>query len=850
MKFGFIAHPTSAYLKRYVKMIDLLERTSSDLNNGYSRELWSCKNLIPFMDFARIQSATGAECDGVVRYMPLTAEEMLTSPKEVQKRIRDGINEFIEEGAELVGLGGFTSIVGKRGEQTAAQVSIPLTSGNSLTTYAAYKAFDQIVEWLDITPEHESICIVGYPGSICLSLSKLLLQRGFKLDLLHRSATKTAEELLEDLPSEFHDQVRLTNDIESCYARNRLFAGATSSGGVVDPNKLLPGSIFIDIALPRDVDSQEKPERQDILVIDGGCVSASSDVKFGGESLNIAIKQQLNGCLAETMVLALENRAETYSIGRNLDVDKVIEIGAIAEKHGFYAYPFSSYGERIEKQHILNFSRYYHQPVLGEQRPLKETPLEYVNSVIHHNPTREDTLHRHHSYINPVMVDFLKLQRCDHVFTKACGTELINEAGESYLDMVAGYGCLNLGHNPQAVAQAITRYLDSEGTNFIQYVSIPEQTAKLADVLAHITPGNLQRVFFSNSGTEAVEAAIKIAKAATGNANIAYLENSYHGKTLGALSVTGREKHRKNFQPLIDHCIQVPFSDIEALRRTLTENDVGAFIIEIIQGEGGVHEPAPNYLRDVQKLCRETDTLLMVDEVQTGLGRTGKLFACEWDDIEPDVLMLSKSLSGGLIPIGATLCTSHVWDKAYGTSDRFLLHTSTFGGGNLASVAALATIKSILEQDLPEKAYVNGQYLKQSLQSVSEKYPFISSVRGKGLMLGIEFSNDFSFAVEACAKEFATRLPGDWHSTYKFLPDEVRDHLQLAMTRMEQSLSEMFCMKFITKLGVDHNILTFITANSSTVIRIQPPLIITRDQIDKFITAFSTVCEEMSTFLN
>ncbi|MFC1503744.1 aspartate aminotransferase family protein, partial [Pseudomonadota bacterium] len=252
----------------------------------------------------------------------------------------------------------------------------------------------------------------------------------------------------------------------------------------------------------------------------------------------------------------------------------------------------------------------------------------------------------------------------------------------------------------------------------------------------------------------------------------------------------------------------------------------------------------------VQALCNETDTLLMVDEIQTGLGRTGRMFACEWEGIEPDVMMLSKSLSGGIIPIGATLCTTKVWDRAYGTSDRFLLHTSTFGGGNLASVAALSTLQAILEQDLPKRALEMGAYFKSELSQATKKYPFIIDLRGKGLMLGIEINHDFENGVEACAREFATRLPGDWHTTYKFLPDDARSHLQLAMTQIEQTLSEMFCMKFVTKLGMDHKILTFVTANSSTVIRIQPPLIISKDEVDHFVSAFSTVCEEMGTFLN
>ncbi len=451
----------------------------------------------------------------------------------------------------------------------------------------------------------------------------------------------------------------------------------------------------------------------------------------------------------------------------------------------------------------------------------------------------------------PMMVDFLKLQHSDHVFVNGDGTSLLNDQGERYLDMVAGYGCLNLGHNPAPVSQAVSDYLESQGANFIQYVSIPEHTSKLADALVHLAPGKLQRVFFSNSGTEAVEAALKMAKAATGNPTIAYLENSYHGKTLGALSVTGREKHRKHFQPLVPHNVQVPFGgDIDALRRVLTEQDVGAFILELIQGEGGIHVFPNGYLQEVQALCRETDTLLMVDEIQTGLGRTGRMFACDWAEIEPDVMMLSKSLSGGLIPIGATLCTSQVWDKAYGTSDRFLLHTSTFGGGNLAAVAALATLRALLQQNIPHRAFEMGEYFKSELVRVTKQYPFIKEVRGKGLMLGIEINNDFESAVEACAREFATRLPGDWHTTYKFLPDDVHSHLELAMKRMEKAMTEMFCMKFVTKLGMDHNILTFVTANSSTVIRIQPALIITKEEIDYFVSSFASVCEDMATFNN
>ncbi|SJN56362.1 Putrescine aminotransferase [Vibrio ruber DSM 16370] len=851
MKFGFIAHPTSVGLKRYVKMLDMLQRSSNELHSGYNRELWHKENLVPFMNFAHITSATGATCEGIIRYMPLVADEMLAEPRVIAQRVIQGIEELVEDGAELVGLGGFTSIVGRRGEATAEKSPVPVTSGNSLTTYAGYRALRQITEWLDINPEKEPIAIVGYPGSICLALSRLLLAEGYSLYLLHRASHKDQAELLSHLPEQYHHRVTLTGDPETLYQSCRLFAGATSSGGIIETARLQPGSIFIDIALPRDVDTEVRPQREDILIIDGGCVTATDAVKLGGESLNVTIKQQLNGCMAETIVLALEGRREKFSLGRYLPPEKVLEIGEIAEKHGFYAYPLASFGERLERQQVTNLKRYYHHDIYDQTSDnTSATQLAFIDGLLNQNAEREDTLDRYRQYVNPMMVDFLRLQHCDNVFQRAAGTTLWTADGTAYLDMVAGYGCLSLGHNPQPLVNALKDYLDAQGPNFIQYISIPEQTAKLAELLCYLAPGNMGRVFFSNSGTEAVEAAIKIAKASTGKPGIAYINNSYHGKTLGALSLTGRDKHRRYFQPLLENMVEIPFADLDALEAAIRRDDVGALILEPIQGEGGVHLFPEGYLQRAQALCRETGTLLMVDEVQTGLARTGKLFACEWDNIEPDVLMLSKSLSGGLVPIGATLCRAEIWQRAYGTADRFLVHSSTFGGGNVASVVALNALRELVAQDLPTRAARSGQYLKQALEEIAAKYPFIKEIRGRGLMLGIQFEQSFAGAVAASAREFATRLPGDWHTMWKFLPDPVREHLQIAMTRMEQSLGEMFCMKFVTKLCLDHNILTFITANSSTVIRIQPPLIIEQEEMERFITAFADVCEELSTFMD
>ncbi|MTK63363.1 MAG: hypothetical protein F8N15_02230 [Methanobacterium sp.] len=246
MRFGFIAHPTSIGLKRHVKMLDMLERTSRDLQDGYSRRLWSRRNLVPFIDFGRISSAAGAECGGFVQYLPLTAEEMLHDPKAILRRVLDGIDAMASEGADLVGLGGFTSIIGRRGVETADRAKVPVTSGNSLTTSAAFSALCQIWDWMRLKPEQLRIVIVGYPGSICLALARMVLEMGVAVDLVHRPGGIRSE-LLDHLPRAWHPRVRLTDDIGSCYADNRFFVAAPSSGGVLDADRLLTGSVGVAV---------------------------------------------------------------------------------------------------------------------------------------------------------------------------------------------------------------------------------------------------------------------------------------------------------------------------------------------------------------------------------------------------------------------------------------------------------------------------------------------------------------------------------------------------------------------------------------------------------------------------
>jgi putrescine aminotransferase len=593
--------------------------------------------------------------------------------------------------------------------------------------------------------------------------------------------------------------------------------------------------VVVDAALPRDVMPYRR-DRDDILIIDGGLVSAGSSLRLGGESMGLSPKKFINGCLAETMVLGLEGRAEPFSIGRELPEDKVLEIGRLAEGHGLLPTPMASYGERLTQADFDGLRRFHH-PLLPQGEK---------------SPARAEVLRRFGEHINPIIREFYAFHHLERVFSHGRGCWLTDLDGTRYLDFVAGYGCLNTGHNHPQVNAALQRYLQQEYPTFVQYVSVPLQTSLLAQRLSELSPGNLSRVFFSNSGTEAVEAALKLAIAAMDGSRasrVLYCENGYHGKTLGALSVTGRDKHRRPFEPLLPRCDAIPFGDAGALERALREGNVGAFILEPIQGEGGVVLPPAGYLRRVRELCSDHGCILILDEIQTGLGRTGKLFACEWEGVEPDILVLSKSLSGGAVPIGATLSRADLWDRAYGDIDSFALHTSTFGGGNLAAASALATLDVIAAEDLPGNAARVGGILKEALSEAVAGYPFIREVRGRGLMIAIEFENSFGGGVEAFVRDLASRIPGNAAGTYRMMPGKAKQLIREAIDELEKNFEEMFVLRFVTKLSNEHRILTFVTANNNRVMRIQPPLVLSEQEARQFAAAFAAVCKDMSTFL-
>ncbi|MDK2806134.1 aspartate aminotransferase family protein [Thermoanaerobacterium thermosaccharolyticum] len=432
---------------------------------------------------------------------------------------------------------------------------------------------------------------------------------------------------------------------------------------------------------------------------------------------------------------------------------------------------------------------------------------------LNRNQVREN----YKEYVNSNFVSMLSMLQFDKLFVKAKGVSVWDSDGNEYLDFLGGYGALNLGHNPDEIYEAIEKVKDLP--NILQ-AAVNDFPGALAYDLALVTPGDLKRSFFCNSGAEAVEGALKLAKIASGKHKIVYCKNSFHGKSAGALSVTGREKYQKYFKPLVPDTIQVEYGDANELEDALKGKDVAAFIVEPIQGEGGVIVPHDGYLKEVRELTTKYDAYLIFDEVQTGFGRTGKMFACEHENVVPDIMCLAKSLGGGVMPIGAYIAKDEVWKRGYGTMDRCLLHTSTFGGNTLACAAGITAIKLILDKNLPEAAKEKGEYFLGRLKELKEKHKLIKDVRGKGLMIGVEFNQPEGGLLDKLSGGAVSKLSNE------YLGSLVAGELQNK-----------------------HHIITAYTLNNPNVIRFEPPLIVTKEQLDRVVDALDEIMTRSGSLL-
>jgi putrescine aminotransferase len=408
----------------------------------------------------------------------------------------------------------------------------------------------------------------------------------------------------------------------------------------------------------------------------------------------------------------------------------------------------------------------------------------------------EEVGEKYSKYVNPKVLALLKMGNFDRIEWEGSGAIIRDLAGVEYIDCLGGYGVFSLGHAHPVVVEAVVAQLRRLPLSTKTFLNKP--LADLAELLAKITPGDLQYSFISNSGAEAVEAALKFARMATGKHKIISTVGSYHGKTLGALSASGREMYKTPFAPLLPGFVQVPFDDIDALAAAI-DDDTAAVILEPIQGENGIRIPSDDYLPAARRLCDESGALLILDEVQTGLGRTGTMFACERVGVTPDLMTLAKALGGGVFPIGATVATPAVWDRVF--TDNPFIHSSTFGGNEAACVAALTTIGILLDEDLSAQSEAKGAKLLAGLKTVQAKYPdLLEEARGRGLMIGVEFKD--------------------------------ADIGKLAIGAL-----------------VHNGVVAAYTLNNAKVMRFEPPLVITDAQVETVIAAFDAAMGEVEELL-
>jgi acetylornithine/succinyldiaminopimelate/putrescine aminotransferase len=415
-------------------------------------------------------------------------------------------------------------------------------------------------------------------------------------------------------------------------------------------------------------------------------------------------------------------------------------------------------------------------------------------------------------YLKPNLSRMLRVIGFDKVYEKAEGGYLYDSDGNRYADFLTGFGVFGMGRNHPVIRKALHDLLDSEVADLVQFdcALLP---GLLAERLLAKVPG-MDRAYFSNSGTEAVETALKFARYATGKPRILYCDHAFHGLTLGSLSVNGSAEFRRGFDPLLpDSCI--PLGDLDALARELRKGDVAALLVEPIQGKG-VHLSPPGFLAAAAKLLHDHGAVLICDEIQTGLGRTGRFLAYQHEDVQPDIVTIAKALSGGFVPVGATLAKDWIFQKVYSSMDRTFVHDSTFGHNAAAMTAGLATLAVIDDEHLTENAERTGDALMAALAEMTGSYEMLGEVRGRGLMIGLEF-----------CKPRSLKLRTGWNM-------------------LQAARHGLFAQMIVVFLFQRHRILTQVAADHDEVIKLLPALTIGETEVKLFCDAFADVMDDAS----
>ena len=432
-------------------------------------------------------------------------------------------------------------------------------------------------------------------------------------------------------------------------------------------------------------------------------------------------------------------------------------------------------------------------------------PIDLAGLLEERRPDKFQLFDRH---LNAQLVRLLRTLGFAVDYVRAEGPYLFDAEGNRYLDLLSGFGVFALGRNHPTVTGALEQVLRGQLAGLVQ-LDVPLLAGLLAERLAGYMPW-LPKLFFCNSGAEAVEAAIKFSRAATGRSKIVHCEHAFHGLTYGALSLCGDQSFRDRFAPFVGDCACIPFDDLPALERALAGRDVAAFVVEPIQGKG-VNLPSDGYLPVAARLCRTHGTLLVADEIQTGMGRTGRFLASEHWGVEPDLVLLAKALSGGFVPVGAVACRREVFDRVFDRMDRAFVHGSTFAKNDLAMAAGLATLTVLEEERLIARAATLGACLLEGLRQSLAPFDLVKEVRGKGMMIAVRFG----------------------------APHDLR--LRAAYTLMDRASRGLFCQLVLIPLLRDHRILAQVAGHHLPVIKLLPPLVLSEQDLHWILRGFATV---------
>lgn len=441
-------------------------------------------------------------------------------------------------------------------------------------------------------------------------------------------------------------------------------------------------------------------------------------------------------------------------------------------------------------------------------------PLD-INAIL--AETRGKNFELFEEYVNPVFVKVLRIIGFNRSWIRGEGAYLWDESGTRYLDFLANWGVFTVGRRHPAIRAALQQVLDSDFPGWVGF-DAPPLAAVLARELTTRVPGNLDTVYFSNSGAEAIEAAIKFARGATGRPRTIHLSKAFHGLTMGALSLNGEASFRRGFEPLLPENSLVVPDDLEALEARLALGDVASFVFEPIQGKG-VNILNDKYLLAAQDLCRKYKTLMICDEIQSGMGRSGRFLACQWiEGLQPDIICLAKALSGGYVPLGATITHRAIYERVYDSMDRAIVHASTYGMGNLAMAAGLATLNVLDDENLFARANELGARFRKGIEAMVPRFEFLKGVHQRGLMIGIEFGKPDSMSLKAA-----------WAMVNKI--DE-----------------NLFAQAIVIPLLDDHHILTQVAGHGVPIIKILPPLNIEDADVEWFLKALEDVLVKLHKF--